>query len=113
MIWTTFAVVVLLWPVEGGSLVIRTAHFVVDPTGELPTMPPPLSLMEGDNGDAVMAHDAQQNAYYDAYESSALTRARMRVRDWHDPLPAGTQRDLLLGLAVFAALLVWRLDAES
>ena len=36
--------------------------------------PPPLPMSLDDDGDAVSAHDAQESEYYQAYDSSTLTR---------------------------------------
>jgi hypothetical protein len=114
VIWIVAAAVVLLWPsANNRSLLAKFASFAVDPGGSLPVLPPPIPLGLGDDADFVMQHDAQQAAYYDAYDSSAITRARMIVRDWTNPLAVATTRQILIALVVFGGLLAWRLDASK
>lgn len=104
--------VILGWPDgDGESLAVKIAHFAVDPSGDLPSLPPPIPMGLGDNADAVMAHDAAEAAYYDAYDSSAIARSRMAVRDWRDPLDPSTQRQILIAVVVAGVLLAWRLDS--
>lgn len=114
MIWVVAAAVVLLWPTSNDrSLAVKSVNFIADPRGRLPILPPPIPLGLGDNADAVIAHDTQEAAYYDAYQSSALTRFRMAMRDWSIPFDPGTTRQILIGLVVLGLLLVWRLDASK
>jgi hypothetical protein len=111
VIWVVAAALVLLWPAASGrSLAAKAVNLAADPRGSLPFLPPPIPMGLGDDADAVTAHDTQEAAYYDAYGSSAVIRARMAMRDWSDPLDPGTQRQLLIALAVIGTLLVWRLD---
>jgi hypothetical protein len=108
------AALVLLWPsANDRSLAAKAVNFVADPRGTLPVLPPPIPLGAGDNADVVIAHDEQEAAYYDAYDGSALTRFRMRMRDWTMPLAPGTTRQILIAVAVLGLLLVWRLDASK
>ena len=90
---------------------MKLAGRIVDPGGQLPTMPPPLPMGLDDDGDAVAEHDMLENAYLQARERSSVVRFRMDVKDGADPFERSTQRQLLVGLAVLAALIVWRLDA--
>ena len=64
-----------------------------------------------DDGDAVAEHDLLENAYLQARDRSSMVRFRMDVKDAADPFDTSTQRQLLVGLAVVGALVVWRLDA--
>jgi len=89
---------------------MKIAGWVVDPGRRLPSMPPPLPMGLDDDGDAVSEHDMLENAYLQARERSSIARFRMDVRDGADPLERSTQRQLLVGLAVLSALIVWRLD---
>jgi len=112
IIWPVALLVVLAWlPDAGRSLGMKLAGRIVDPGGQLPTMPPPLPMGLDDDGDAVAEHDMLENAYLQARERSSVVRFRMDVKDGADPFERSTQRQLLVGLAVLAALIVWRLDA--
>lgn len=51
-------------------------------------------------------------AYYQFRERSAVTRWRMDLKEAGDPLPASTERQLLVAIGVAAALTVWRMDAH-
>jgi hypothetical protein len=66
-----------------------------------------------DDGDAVAAHDALESDYYRARAGSATTRWRIRVKEAvvaGGPIDPSTERQLLIGLGVVAALAVWRLN---
>ena len=106
----TALLLALTWPPERGpSLLIKGVHWIVDPAGALPALPPPLPPGMGDNGDAVAEHDTTEAEYYRLYNSSAFTRWRMRVKVADDPfnLDRTTARQLLL--AAVAAFWLWRL----
>jgi hypothetical protein len=113
--WTiiclTAALLVLAWPPSAGrSLGSTFAGWAVDPGHTLPTLPPPLPMGLDDDGDAVTEHDLRESAYYHAREQSAMTRLRMDLRDASGPLQPTTERQLLVAVAVAAALVVWRLE---
>lgn len=111
VIWTVALVLLLFWPLEGArGLAVKAVNFAADPLSNLPVLPPPLPLGLGDNADAVVEYDQQVAEYYDAWDSSGWTRARMRLRDWRDPLAPTTERQVLVAFAVLGALLVWRLS---
>lgn len=68
-----------------------------------------------DDGDAVAAHDALESDYYRARAGSATTRWRIRVKEAvvaGGPIDPSTERQLLIGLGVVAALAVWRLNKD-
>ncbi|MGC4082381.1 MAG: hypothetical protein QM736_09815 [Vicinamibacterales bacterium] len=112
IIWFVAFVVLLGWPPERGqSLGTTLMHWAVDPNDALPPLPASLPMGLDDDGDAVTAHDMQEAAWHDARERSALNRWRMDLKVAGDPLPPSTARQLLVGLAVVAALTVWRMDA--
>jgi hypothetical protein len=112
IIWPVALLVVLAWPPDAGrSLGMKIAGWVVDPRGQLPAMPPPLPMGLDDDGNAVAEHDMLENAYLQARERSSILRFRMDVKDGADPFDPSTQRQLLVGLAVLGALVVWRLDS--
>jgi len=107
------ALVVLGWSPDrenGPSLGMKALHWAVDPWNRLAALPPPLPLGLDDNGDAVAAHDALEAEYYRQYSSSSTARARLTLKNARDPLDPITQRQVLIGVAVFGVLLVWRLD---
>lgn len=103
---------VLGWPPEQGhSLGVTLVRWAVDPRGTLPTLPEPLPMSMDDDGDAVTAYDQQVQAYDQARQRSATTRLRLDLASAGDPFAPATQRQLIVGLVVAGALLVWRLDA--
>ena len=114
VIWVVATAVVLLWPLgEGPSLAVKAVHLAVDPRGALPVMPEPLPMGVGDDGDAVLQHDMQEAAYYDAWDSSAWMRTRIRLRDWRPGVSPTTERQILIALVALGALLVWRLGGSG
>lgn len=103
---------VLGWPADQGhSLGVTLVRWAVDPRGALPTLPDPLPMSMDDDGDAVTAYDQQVQAYEQARQRSATTRLRLDLASAGDPFVPTTQRQLIVGLIVAGALLVWRLDA--
>ena len=112
VICATVAVLILAWPPDrghGSSLLIKGIHWIVDPAGALPPLPPPLPPGLGDNGDAVAEHDAIEAEYYRLYNSSAFTRWRMNMKAGVDPFDPTTERQVLVASAAIAALAIWRL----
>ena len=105
-------VVVLAWPPDTGrSLGAKLANWLADPRGALPAPPPSLPMALDDDGDAVAEHDMLESAYQIERARSGVTRFRMDLRDAGDPFERSTQRQLLVGLVVLAALYVWRAEA--
>jgi hypothetical protein len=90
---------------------VNAVHWIVDPAGALPPLPPPLPPGVGDNGDAVAEHDAIESEYYRLYNSSAFTQWRMRVEASDSPLDPTTTRQILI--ATVAALWAWRLRKSA
>ena len=114
ILWTVAVLLVVAWPPDAGrSLGVKAAHWAVDPTGSLPTLPAPLPMALDDDGDAVPVHDAQEAEYYRRRDSSPAMRWRMTIKEASDPLERSTQRQLLVGIAVLSALGVWRLDGKK
>lgn len=112
IIWPVAFLLVLGWPPERGhSLGMMLVNRAVDPVDALPSLPPPVPMGLDDDGDAVTAHDMQEAAWNQARERSTLNRWRMDLKTASDPFAPATQRQLLAGLAVFGALVVWRMDA--
>ena len=108
LLWPLAIFVLLAWPTENGSLAVKTVRWLADPRGMLPRLPPPLSMELDDNADAVAEHDAAEQEYYRVAASSGWARTRLRLRDLNDPLDTTTERQLLVGVVVLGALLVWR-----
>ena len=109
------ALLVLAWPPDRAnrsSLLVKSVRWAADPRASLPSLPPPLPIGLDDNGDAVAAHDALEAEYYRRYNGSPTTRLRMTLKDLRDPLDPQTERQVLIAIAVFSALAVWRLDAR-
>jgi hypothetical protein len=73
-------------------------------------MPDPLPMGVDDDGEAVADHDAREAAYYRAFDSSRMTRLRMTLKTAGDPLDPSTEHQILTGVAILGALVVWRLD---
>ena len=112
IICVTVGVLALGWPPDrghGSNLLTKLAHWVVDPTSALPSVPLPLPPGLGDDGDAVSAHDALEADYYRLYNSSPSTRWRMDVKAAGDPFDPTTERQILIASAAIAALAAWRL----
>jgi hypothetical protein len=112
IIWTVAVLVILVWPPDSGkSLAVKGVNWFVDPTGALPNLPQPLPMALDDDGDAVTAHDMLEADYYRMRNRSAVARWRMDLKEAEDPFNAGTERQVLIGLAVLSVLAVWRLQA--
>ena len=117
--WPLFGVilfVILAWPPEGDrSLMAKFVNWAVDPAGELPVLPPQLGYGLGDDPVAVEEHDAQVRRYDDLYNQGGWTRKRLELKVAGDPLPRGTERQLLLAFAaaaVFAVFMTGRRGAR-
>jgi hypothetical protein len=114
VIWVVAVVLILGWPADNGrNLATKAANWLADPTHSLPEMPAQLPIGLDDNGDAVAAHDALEAEYYRAYSSSWLTRLRMRLKTAADPFDPSTERQILAGVGILSALLVWRLNGRK
>jgi hypothetical protein len=114
IIWPVALLLVAAWPSDQDrSLVMKAVNYLVDPTGSLPILPGPLAMGLGDDADAVDAHDAMTMEYERLYATSWWMRTRLELKVAPDPFNPSTERQLLMGFGVIAALLVWRLDARN
>jgi hypothetical protein len=114
VIWTLAVLMILSWPPnEGRSLGVHALNFLVDPTNSLATLPEQLPPGLDDNGDAVAERDAQEAEYYRQYQSSRLTRLRMKLKIASDPFDPSTERQILVGIGVLSLLLIWRLNQNK
>jgi len=101
--------IVAAWPPsEDKSLAAKFVNWAVDPSNELPVLPDQLSLGLGDDPDAVNAHDMQVQQYDMLYLKGGWTRRRLELKVVGDPFNPSTERQLLVGLGVLTAFLVWR-----
>jgi hypothetical protein len=110
LMWALAIVLLLAWPAGDGSLGVKTIRWLADPRGMLPQLPPPLSMELDDNADAVAEHDAAEQEYYSVAASSGWARTRLRLKELTDPLDVTTERQILVGIGVLGALLVWRVS---
>ena len=105
--------VVMAWPPrDDQSLAVKLVNWAVDPGGQLPTLPDQLALGKGDDPDAVYARDLQVQKYDALYLKGGWTRRRLELKVARDPFNPATERQLLVGLAVITALLVWRIGGR-
>jgi hypothetical protein len=111
IIWAAALLLILSWPpAEGRSLMVKAANWMVD--GSPDGFAPPrvtrgsVSLSTCTS----MRSDPAATEYYRQYESSAVTRWRMQMKEAGDPLSVQTERQILVGVGVVAALMIWRLQ---
>jgi hypothetical protein len=113
IIWPVALLLVAVWPADQDrSLAMKAVNYLVDPAGSLPILPGPLAIEVEDDTDAVAEHDAVTMEYDRLYDTSRWMRTRLELKVARDPFNPTTERQLLVGLGVVAALLVWRLDAR-
>ena len=114
--WTLLVVallIVIVWPpTDDRSLAVKLVNWAVDPRDRLPILPGPLTFGQGDDPEAVEAHDLQTRMYDELYEKGGWTRTRLELKVWRDPFNPATERQLLIALGVVAAFVVWRSSAE-
>ena len=113
LIWAAAVMLILAWPAENESLAIKAVHWGVDPAQTLPRTPGPIAPGLGDDPEAVQEHDAEEAAYYYMYSSSRISRLRLQLRDLRDPFDPSTERQILVGLAILAALTIWRAEGKK
>jgi hypothetical protein len=102
--------VIAAWPPdEDKSLLAKLVNRAVDPAGDLPVLPPQLGFGLGDDPQAVEERDAQVRRYDALYNQGGWTRARLKLKVAGDPLPRGTERQLLLAVAAVGLFAVFRL----
>jgi len=111
--WWTLLIVALLivaaWPpADGRSLAMKFVNWAVDPGNQLPTLPPPYGPGQGDDLEAVNAHDLQTRMYDELYNKGGWTRTRLELKVAGDPFDAATERQLLVAFGVVAGFLVWK-----
>ena len=113
IIWIVTLLLILCWPPDRGrSLGVKITNWLADPRNTLPTMPAPLPIALDDNGDAVTEHDTLEAEYHRQYESSALTRFRITLKEATDPFDPSTERQILAGIGILTVLAVWRINGR-
>lgn len=105
---TTLAIVVV-WPPQGGkSLALTMLNWAVDPSDQLPVLPPQLGMGLGDDPLLVEARDAEVRRFDEAFNAGGWTRQRLLLKVAGDPYDPTTTRQVLLVLGVLAWFVVWR-----
>jgi hypothetical protein len=105
---------VAVWPTaDDKSLALKFVNWAVDPHNNLPILPGPLDMDQGDDADAVNTHDMQENAYYNMYDQGGWLRRRLDLKVAQEPFNPATERQVIVGIAVIAGLLVWRLGLRK
>jgi hypothetical protein len=114
--WILVSVALFLvaaWPSDSDkSLALKFVNWAVDPTNELPILPGPLALGQGDDLPAVESHDLQTRMYDELYNKGGWTRKRLELKVASDPFNPATERQVLTGIGVLTAFLVWRFGAK-
>ncbi|MBM3770286.1 MAG: hypothetical protein FJW27_03185 [Acidimicrobiia bacterium] len=114
--WTlliTTLAIVLVWPPQSGkSLALTFVNWAVDPSNQLPTLPPQLGMGLGDDPLLVEARDAEVRRYDDAFNAGGWTRRRLLLKVAGDPFDPATTRQVLLVVAVLVWFVVWRIAAS-
>lgn len=114
--WWILVIVALLlvavWPSDTDkSLALKVVNWAVDPKDELPILPPPFGPGQGDDVDAVEIHDSLTRTYDTLYTKGGWTRMRLELKVANDPFNPSTERQVLTGIGVLTAFLVWRFGA--
>jgi hypothetical protein len=105
---------VVAWPSDADeSLALKFVNWAVDPRDELPILPGPFALGRGDDVDAVDYHDLQTRMYDELYARGGWTRMRLKLKVAGEPFKPGTERQVLAGIGVLTAFLVWRFGARK
>ena len=106
--------IVAAWPSDADkSLALKVTNWAVDPNDELPILPGPFAAGQGDDLDAVEAHDLQTRMYDELYDKGGWTRVRLELKVATDPFNPSTERQVLTGIGVLTAFLVWRFGARK
>jgi len=92
---------------------LKFVNWAVDPADRLPMLPAPYGPGEGDDLEAVNAHDLQTRMYDELYEKGGWTRLRLRLKVASDPFNPATERQLLVAIGVLTGFLVWRLGSRE
>jgi len=111
---TVAVFIVVAWPSDNDrSLALKLTNWTVDPNDELPILPGPLAIGQGDDLDAVEAHDLQVRMYDELYNKGGWARRRLELKVASDPFSPSTERQVLTGIGVLTAFLVWRFGGRK
>jgi len=111
---TVAVCIVVAWPSDNDrSLALKLTNWAVDPRDELPILPGPLAIGQGDDLDAVEAHDLQVRMYDELYNKGGWARRRLELKVASDPFSPSTERQVLTGIGVLTAFLVWRFGGRK
>lgn len=114
MLLVVALLIVVLWPPsDDRSLGVKFVNWAVDPRDQLPTLPGPLAFGQGDDPDAVDAHDLQTRMYDELYEKGGWTKTRLELKVARDPFNPSTERQILVAIGVVAAFVTWRFSANA
>jgi len=116
--WWVLVIVALslvaAWPSDADrSLALKLVNWAVDPKDELPILPGPFAPGQGDDVDVVEAHDSLTRMYDALYAKGGWTRMRLELKVANDPFNPATERQVLTGIGVVTAFLVWRFGARK
>jgi len=112
LVFVALAVVSVWPPSDDKSLAAKFVNWAVDPRDELPVLPDPLALGQGDNPDAVYVHDLQTQQYDALYLKGGWTRKRLELKVAGDPFNPATERQVLTGIAIATTFIAWRLGGR-
>lgn len=112
LLFVTLAIVVAWPPREGKSLAVKIVNWAVDPTGQLPVLPPQLGMGLGDDPQVVELRDAQVRRYDELFNQGGLIRKRLELKVATDPNDPVTERQVLLVVGVLVWFGVWRLAGD-
>jgi hypothetical protein len=114
MLLAVALLIVVLWPPSADrSLGVTFVNWAVDPGDRLPTLPGPLAFGQGDDPEAVEAHDLQTRMYDELYAKGGWARTRLELKVARDPFNSSTERQILVAIGVVAAFVTWRLSARA
>ena len=114
MLLTVAILIVVLWPPSADrSLGVKFVNWAIDPRDRLPTLPGPLALGQGDDPDAVNAHDLQTRMYDELHEKGGWTRTRLELKVARDPFDPSTERQMLVAIGVVTAFVTWRFSGRA
>lgn len=110
LLTVTLAIVVCWPPQNGKSLALTIVNWAVDPSGQLPILPPQLGMGLGDDPLMVEARDAKVRRYDESFSAGGWTRARLQLKVARDPFNPTTTRQALLVIGVVVWFVVWRMS---
>ena len=112
LIWPLAILILLSWPVDGGSLAVKGVRWLADPSGSLPQLPG--SARDGSRRQRRCSCRARcrGGGVYRFVSTSGFARLRLRLKELNDPLDQSTERQLFVGIAVMGALGIWKLGGS-